>query len=88
MASDRRLLQLSTLIQTNTTTIDTYMRDNGITEPSFGPKSPPIVHFPPDIERARGAVLEALDELRDHLLGPVRMVTKSVTDVRSRCHYV
>jgi hypothetical protein len=88
MTVNRRLTQLSTLIHENTLVIDAYMKDNGIPEPSFEPTTPPILHLPPEVDTSRIAALEALDELRDHLLGPVGMITNSVTDVSTPSSYI
>jgi hypothetical protein len=87
MGSDRRLLQLSTLIQDNTATVDAYIKENGISQPSFDPSNSPVLHFPPEVDVARNTALEALDELRDHLLGPVGSITNAVTDVSCYYHY-
>lgn len=81
MASTRRLSQLSTVIQQNTTKIDAYLESSGHPEPSFEASYPPVLDLPPEADAARKAALEALDELRDHLLGPLGMITTAATEV-------
>jgi hypothetical protein len=84
MTSERRLLQLSTLIHENTVIVDSYIKENKVPEPSFGPSCPPVLELSHEADLARKAVLEALDELREHLLGPVGSVIHNITDVSSK----
>jgi hypothetical protein len=81
MASNRRLLQLSTLVHDNTSAIDAYIENAGLPQPSFDPSTPLAWDLPPDIDAARNTALEAVDELREHLLGPTQNVVSRVVDV-------
>lgn len=81
MAPQRRLLHLSTLVQENTAAVDACVAKSGLAEPSFEPSAPLAWDLPPDIEAARNAALEALDELREHLLGPTQNIVSRVVDV-------
>jgi hypothetical protein len=85
MTANRRLEQLSKLVQENTSTVDAYIEKKGIPEPSFAPSAPLAWTLPPEIDSARNAALEALDELREHLLGPTQNIVARVVDV-SPCH--
>jgi hypothetical protein len=78
---DRRLLQLSTLVQDNTSAIDAYIENAGLPQPSFDSSAPLVWDLPPEIDAARNTALEALDELREHLLGPTQNVVSRVVDV-------
>lgn len=77
-------MRLSTLVQENTSTVDAYIEKNGIAEPSFDPSAPLAWNLPPKIDSARNAALEALDELREHLLGPTQNIVSRVVDVSPR----
>jgi hypothetical protein len=81
MASQRRLLQLSNLIHDNTVIVDSYIKENNLPDPSFLPEYPPVLDLPHEADLARKAALEALDELREHLLGPVGSVIYNTADV-------
>jgi hypothetical protein len=81
MTSSRRLLQLSALVQDNTSAIDTYIENAGLPQPSFDPSGPMAWDLPPNIDAARNTALEALDELREHLLGPTQNIASRVVDV-------
>ncbi|KAH7386754.1 O-methyltransferase-domain-containing protein [Phaeosphaeria sp. MPI-PUGE-AT-0046c] len=83
MTSNRRLVQLSTLVQENTAAVDAYVEKAGLPEPSFEPSAPLAWDLPPDIDTSRNAALEALDELREHLLGPTQNIVSRVVDMGS-----
>lgn len=82
MASQRRLIQLSSLIHENVAKVDQCIVSGGLPEPSFEASCPPILALTPEADVARNTALEALDELRQHLLGPVRAVVDEVMQVR------
>jgi hypothetical protein len=84
MTTERRLLQLSNLIRENTVVVDSYITENNVPEPSFAASCPPALELSHEADLARKAALEALDELREHLLGPVESVMHNVTDVSSK----
>jgi hypothetical protein len=82
MTSTGRLIQLVRLLQENVEEVDIYIRDNALPDPSFDASYPPVFILPPNQDAARRAALEALDELRHHLLGPVGTIYEAVAGVR------
>ncbi|KAF2993168.1 hypothetical protein E8E13_000504 [Curvularia kusanoi] len=80
MAS-RVLLQLTNTIHQRTAQVDAYIQANGLPEPSFDPSYPPILRLSPEIDAARNAALEAIDELRAHLLGPLGLVMEHIGEM-------
>jgi hypothetical protein len=82
MASHRRLIQLTSLIHENVAQVDGFIESNGLPEPSFEASCPPILALSPEADIARKRALEALDELRQHLLGPVHAVLDEMMQVR------
>ena len=85
MTSSGRSLQLSELLQAKVKDVDSYIRENNLPDPSFDESYQPVLDLPPNVDAARKAALEALDELRDHLLGPTGAIYEAVTSVRSPC---
>ncbi|ORY09830.1 S-adenosyl-L-methionine-dependent methyltransferase [Clohesyomyces aquaticus] len=79
MASDGRLIQLTELLSTKVKAVHIYIRENNLPDPSFDASYPPVFDLPLDVDVARKAALEALDELRSHLLGPLGTISESVT---------
>lgn len=69
--STSRLLELASIISDKTKEVDTYIHDNGLPPPSFDPSYPPVLDLQGDVGAARAAALEAIEELKAHLLGPV-----------------
>ncbi|KAH7122653.1 S-adenosyl-L-methionine-dependent methyltransferase [Dendryphion nanum] len=70
MGSPSRLLELTAIIQDKTKEIDSYIRKHELPSPSFDPSYPPVFNLG-DSEAARFAAIEAIDELKAHLLGPL-----------------
>lgn len=81
MASSRVLLELTNTIQQNTVKVDDFIIANGLPEPSFDASYPPVLPLSPEVEAARDAALEALDELRAHLMGPLGTVLHHIGEV-------
>lgn len=71
MSSQSRLLALCARIQESVTKVAEAIEKNDITEPSYDTTCPPVLDLPSEADNARHSALESLDELRDHLLGPV-----------------
>lgn len=65
-----RIVELATSISQNVAKIDSYLKSNGLSGPSFDIDSPFINSFPEEIGAIRDAVLEANLELSELLLGP------------------
>jgi hypothetical protein len=80
-SSSGRLLQLTALLQAKVKDVDTYIHENNLPDPSFEADYPPVLDLPPNVDASRKAALEALDELRDHLLGPMGCIFEAVTGV-------
>lgn len=81
MSSNRRLVALAQSIAQNTATVDAYIEEKGLPEPSYDETCPPVIEYPPDVDEARRTALEALDELRDHLMGPLGTLNNLVQGV-------
>jgi hypothetical protein len=77
----RRLVALAQLIAQNTSKVDAYIEKSGLPEPSYDESCPPVTVYPEDVEEARQAALGAIDELHDHLQGPLGAVNKLVQGV-------
>ena len=71
MASSSRIAILAAEIQENTSKVDAYLKENGIPSPSFSPDNPLHVEVPEEIAAAQNAVVDATDELKTLMLGPV-----------------
>lgn len=81
------MLQLTNTIQERTAEVDAYIEVNGLPEPSFNSSYPPILQLSPEADAARIAALEALDELRAHLRGPMGMVMDHLEEVKLYISY-
>lgn len=68
--SSSRIVELASIIQENTTKLDSYLSRHNLPAPSFDISYPARVTLPPNIQALQDAVLEALDELTALLLGP------------------
>ena len=70
--SSSRVVQLATLIATNTTKVDDYLRSQNHPEPSFDVNGPTQVvpGATSEIEEARTTAVEASIELQELLQGP------------------
>lgn len=71
MAPTHSLLDLAGAIQTHTAAIHDALKSGGLPEPTFESGGPPMFILPPSAEGDRGALLEAIDELRALIMGPV-----------------
>ena len=85
------ITELATIISTNTTKVNNYLRDHGYPLPSFDVDAPSMSNIPlnaPEIEAARVAVIDATLILHDLMLGPKEYlisftVITRVMDLRS-----
>lgn len=78
MAASSRIVELSSAIHSNTAIVDEYLTSNALPPLSFGVDSPLKMDFPDSIAAAKMAVLEAMDELKALMLGPVPMIVDDV----------
>ncbi|CAG8956540.1 hypothetical protein HYFRA_00003929 [Hymenoscyphus fraxineus] len=81
MTSTSRILELSTIISTNTQKIDTYLLVNDLPQPSFQEHGPLKVlpdGSPPELEQARIEAVEASIELQQLLQGPDSLLTPTI----------
>jgi hypothetical protein len=76
--SSPRTVQLAAAILEHTTSIETYLQDNGLPSPSLAPGTPPKLLLPPALEQSLHAALSALDELNALLLGPMGWLLNQV----------
>ncbi|OCL08126.1 S-adenosyl-L-methionine-dependent methyltransferase [Glonium stellatum] len=77
--SSSRIAVLASTIEQNTRVLDEYLRKNGLPSPSFDASNPPDLVLPEDIMKAKGAALEAMDELEGLLLGPMPKIFHELT---------
>lgn len=65
------IVELASIISSNTSQVDDYLSTHGLPPLSFEPNDESQQHTLPDsIQAAQNAVLEATDELHAHMLGP------------------
>ncbi|KAI1324462.1 O-methyltransferase-domain-containing protein [Xylariaceae sp. FL0255] len=68
-----RIIELATLIASQTTAINSFLKENKLPTPSFEPdaiNSPAIPKDAKDMQAARASVISACSELKDLLTGP------------------
>lgn len=73
MESTNRIIELASLITSQTTAIDAYLEEQKLPTPSFridAADSPSIPREAADIQAARASVISACSELKDLLTGP------------------
>jgi hypothetical protein len=87
MAPAQSLLDLAGAIQAHTVAIHDALKSGGLPEPSFESGGPPIFMLPPSAEGDRVALLEAVDELRALIMGPVPYTILSVAGWVSAIRY-
>ena len=73
--SGSRLAELSALITAHTAVIDSSLSQRGLPSPSFQPEQPADLLSDEGIADSRQIILEATDELRALMLGPVGILT-------------
>jgi len=69
-SSPSRIAELSALVASHTKQIDDYLAKEGLPQPTFDASGPADLHLPPQLEKARVAVIQATQELNDLLQGP------------------
>lgn len=74
MGNDRSS-ELSSIIASHTSAINTYLVQNDLPSPSFQPGAPSEVLSAGSIVQSRQAILEATEELHALMLGPVGILT-------------
>lgn len=74
-----RLIELSTSISKNTATLDRYLKDNNLPQPSFDNHEPTWdKDFPGEIQQARIAIQDATLELSELTLGSRKLLSQAV----------
>jgi hypothetical protein len=81
MTTSTRLSQLTALIAEKTAEVDCYIQEKNLPQPSFNASYLPGLELQGSVSVARSAALEAIDELRAHLLGPMGCLYDAVTNV-------
>ncbi|KAK9422181.1 putative S-adenosyl-L-methionine-dependent methyltransferase [Seiridium unicorne] len=71
MSPSRSLSELAALIQTRSASIEDALKSAGLPPPSFAVGSPLALPLSPELEDTRDELVEALDELRALVLGPM-----------------
>ena len=71
MAPTRSLLELASTIQARTAAIQDALKSGGLPAPTFESGGPPMLMLPAANEEDRSALLEALDEMRALVMGPL-----------------
>ncbi|KAI5863290.1 S-adenosyl-L-methionine-dependent methyltransferase [Durotheca rogersii] len=71
MAPLRPVSELASIIDRHTKTLENSLKGTPNAAFSLGLGAAPQIHFPGPLEATRGELLEALDELRARILGPV-----------------
>ncbi|KAI1843519.1 hypothetical protein JX266_010345 [Neoarthrinium moseri] len=71
MATTRSLSDLAQLIHSRTTSIETGLKAANLPQPSFNATAPPALPLSRELEEVRDELVEALEELRALVLGPV-----------------
>ena len=81
MTSMSRIAELASKIQQETTNIEEHLRSQGLKPPSWDLDTPPQVPlFTHDAQASQNAILEAMDELRALILGPIPSLINKATD--------
>lgn len=66
-----RLLELASIIKSETEKFETYLRDNNIPGPSFEPDgNADLPRLPEHIQMSRQEIIRATQELKDLMVGP------------------
>ncbi|KAF2236496.1 putative O-methyltransferase [Viridothelium virens] len=65
-----RIVELSSIVASNTLKLDQYFASAGVPTPSFDIDAPVNIPLPPDLESLRESILDASTELNELLLGP------------------
>ncbi|KAK6065091.1 o-methyltransferase [Seiridium cupressi] len=71
MSPSRSLSELAALIQNRSASIEDALKSAGLPPPSFAVGSPLALPLSPELEDTRDELVEALDELRALVLGPM-----------------
>ena len=67
-----RIVELAQIIQTKTSELDGFYKEQGIPTPSFDVDTPLEINYSADAAASQRAVLEATDELHALTLGPIQ----------------
>ena len=76
--------ELAAIIAENTATVTRYLTDQGLPQPSFALDGPLQSQIPPEaveIENARVAVIDATQQLRNLMLGPMDYITSFTVSI-------
>ena len=79
MASKSRIAELASRIQTYTADIDSYLASQRLPSPSWDLETAPTVLLSDAAQASQTALLEAMEELRALVLGPVPFLIDKAT---------
>jgi hypothetical protein len=83
MSSSRSLKELASVIQARVDTLDEALKATNAPQPTLDINGPPALMVPPQFEDTKEDLLEALDELRTLIIGPVANVFSRSNTVSS-----
>jgi hypothetical protein len=78
MVPSRRIVELASIIQEQTSKVDAYLASNNLPTPSFDISCPPKLFLPAEIQASPDSVLQASDELTALMLGPAESLIPPV----------
>ena len=87
MAGSRSLQDLLSVLTQSCEQITAHLHSNNEQAPSLALGSAPAIGLPPQIDQVRQSALDACDELRAVLQGPVPHLMSLVTKVSNICFF-
>jgi hypothetical protein len=75
-----RIAQLADIIKQSCTEFEEQLKVHKLPTPSFDASYPPVLNLPKEAVATRDAILEAMDELNDLILGPMASIFSNVTN--------
>ena len=85
MTPTSRILELASIIQDQTRDLDSYYTSQGLATPSWDLDTPPRVPMSDAAQATQNMLLDAMDELKALVQGPVPfLVNKATEAVRAR----
>lgn len=87
-SQESRMGVLAEIIRVETEKLETYLKENGITQPSFHVDAPgDFPHLPDDIQESRQKIVFATNELANLVRGPRESVRFGAWSVSSTFDY-
>ena len=86
MDDDRRLVNLVSMIKDGVLKIDGYLASQGRPSPSNSMNDPPSLGLPSELAPVQVGILEAIDELKCLIMGPIEHIANTGADVSDDCN--